>query len=148
MPFVRPPRPLRPLASRLPLGPCPSRAGLRGPAARAPALVLFGFGEEGQFFPGRSFPPNLCPSAHAPACAAASYWLRTRACSEARGPTSAAPSPQPTLNGLQAGSKDAGGSDWLWRPAPSGSAPPPRPPLRSSQWLTVHTEAIRKNPCD
>lgn len=52
-PFVRPPRPLRPLASRLPPGPCPCRAGLRGPATRAPALVLFGFGEEGQLFPGR-----------------------------------------------------------------------------------------------
>lgn len=67
-------------------------------------------------------PPR--PSAHAPACSAAPDWLLSRACSEARGPTSAAPSPQPTLNVLQAGSKDAGGSDWLRRARPSGLSAP------------------------
>lgn len=120
--FVRPPRPLRPLASRPPPAPCPWRAGLLGPAVRAPALVLFGLGEEGQLFPGRVPPPSL--SAHAPSCAAEPYWLRARACSEARGPTSAAPSTRPTVNCLQAGSKDAGGSDWLRRARPPGFSAP------------------------
>lgn len=120
--FVRPPRPLRPLASRPPPGPCPWRAGLPGPAARAPALVLFGLGEEGQLFPGRAPPPRF--SAHAPTCAAEPYWLRARACSEACGPTSAAPSLQPTVNCLQAGSKDAGGGDWLRRARPPGFSAP------------------------
>lgn len=45
-------------------------------------------------------PPPARRSAHAPACSAAPYWLRTRACSEVRGPTSAAPSPQLILNDL------------------------------------------------
>lgn len=135
-PFVRPPRPLRPLASRLPPGPCPCRAGLRGPAARAPALVLFGFGEEGQLFPGRAPPPQRVPARmrrRAPrrliGCEFA-HALRPVARLPARPPLRPLSTVFQPVRKMPAVVTGCGG------PAPPGSPPPPRPrpPLRSSQW--------------
>lgn len=119
--FVRPPRPLRPLASRPPPGPCPRRAGLRGPAARAPALVLFGLGEEGQLFSGRAPPVSQCACSgvrRRALLAAGSRMLRDP------WPDFRRALPRPTVNCLQAGSKDAGGSDWLRRARPPGFSAP------------------------
>lgn len=147
-PFVCLPRPLRasflsllrpsphPLPLLLTFSPGPS-------GARSRPCFVWTRGEEGRGLP---WSRALRPSATAPASATA---LRLAECSRMlRGQwalRSAAALPFTPV--FRAGSKDAGGSDWLQRARPPGSSPLP-PPLRSSQWLTFHhTETIRKNPC-
>lgn len=122
------PSPLRPSPLPLLLTPPPGPCG-----ARAPALVLFGRGEVGELFPGRGpcAPARLRPRPPAALRLAEGLRMLPR---PSVGPAAAPGPPPPTPSAVfRAGSKDAGGGDWLRRARPPGSPPPP-PPLRSSQW--------------